>query len=204
MRDRKRKISDRKSTVFGRAIFFSFREQKLSYVRSKSRLGFSCGVSGMPAVGIIRNLNLRVLTQLRLELLRAQLLLYNCTGWISTQSICTCCRTGVATILCVACCSCSTLYIVCIYIFVHVRSTSQRGSLIPVASFIYSSVVRSRNVHQPLYCCRLSMVAVLVAANTIPSQGSFIYPIALAIIPWHLRSHVRLPAAPTMYVCTRT
>ena len=132
MRDRKRKILDRKSTVFDRAKLFSFREQTPSYVRSKSRLGFSCGVSGMPAVGIIRNLNIRVLTQLRLELFRVQLLLYNCTGWISTQSICTCCSTGVATILCVACCSCSTLYIVCIYFFVHVRSTSQRGSLIPV------------------------------------------------------------------------
>ena len=64
----------------------------------------------MPAVGIIGNLNIRVLTQLRLELFRVQLLLYNSTGWMSTRSIiCTCCSTGEATIiLCVACCSCST------------------------------------------------------------------------------------------------
>ena len=87
MRDRKQKMSDRKSAVFDRAKSFLFRKQKLSYVRSKNRLGFSCGVSGMPTVGIIRNLNIRVLTQLRLELLRVQLLLYNSTGWISTQSI---------------------------------------------------------------------------------------------------------------------
>ena len=50
------------------------------------------------------------------------------------------------------------------------------------------------------------MVAVLVVANTITSQGSFIYPIALAmilvILIWHVRSYVRLPTAPTMYVCT--
>ena len=56
MRDRKRKIPDRKSAVFDLAKSFSFREQKLSCVRSKNRLGFSCGVSGMPTVGIIRNL----------------------------------------------------------------------------------------------------------------------------------------------------
>ena len=92
MRDRKRKMLDWKSSVFEREKSFSFRKQKLSYVRSKNRLGFSCGVSGMPTVGIIRNLNIRVLTQLRLELFRVQLLLYNCT----------CCSTGVATILCVA------------------------------------------------------------------------------------------------------
>ena len=51
----------------------------------------------MPTVGIIRNLNIRVSTQLRLDLFRLQLLLYSCTGWVSTQSICTCCSTGVAT-----------------------------------------------------------------------------------------------------------
>ena len=56
MRDRKRKIPDRKSAVFDLTKSFSFREQKLSCVRSKNRLGFSCGVSGMPTVGIIRNL----------------------------------------------------------------------------------------------------------------------------------------------------
>ena len=44
-------------------------------MRSKNRLGFSCGVSGMSTVGIIRNLNIRVLTQLRLELFRVHLLL---------------------------------------------------------------------------------------------------------------------------------
>ena len=55
MRDRKRKIPDRKSAVFDPTKSFSFREQKLSCVRSKNRLGFS-GVSGMPTVGIIRNL----------------------------------------------------------------------------------------------------------------------------------------------------
>ena len=48
MRDRKRKIPDRKSAVFDLAKLFSFREQKLSYVRSKNGLGFSWGVSGMP------------------------------------------------------------------------------------------------------------------------------------------------------------
>ena len=48
MRDRKRTIPDQKSAVFDLAKSFSFREQKLSYVRSKNRLGFSCGVSGMP------------------------------------------------------------------------------------------------------------------------------------------------------------
>ena len=59
-------------------------------------------------------------------------------------------------------------------------------------------IIRSRDVHQSLYGCRLSMAAVLVAANTITSQGSFIYPIAfLATIPWHLCSRVRLPIAPT-------
>ena len=152
-------------------------------------------------------MNIRVLTQLPLELFRVHLLLCNCTGWMSSQSICIRCSTGVATVLCVACCSCSTLYIVCICIFVHVRSTSQRGSLMPVV-FLFTAVqiVRSRDVYQPWYCCRLSMVAVLVAINTITSQGSFIYPIALATIPWHLRSHVRLPTAPTVcyVVCTRT
>ena len=56
MRDRKRKIPDRKSVVFDFTKSFSFREQKLSCVRPKIRLGFSCGVSGMPTVGIIRNL----------------------------------------------------------------------------------------------------------------------------------------------------
>ena len=35
MRDRKRKIPDRKSAVSDLAKSFSFREQKLSYVRSK-------------------------------------------------------------------------------------------------------------------------------------------------------------------------
>ena len=48
MRDRKRKIPDRKSAVFDLAKSFSFREQKLSYVRSKNRLGFTCRVSCMP------------------------------------------------------------------------------------------------------------------------------------------------------------
>ena len=133
MRDRKRKMPDQKSAVFDRTKSFSFRKQKLSYVsvRLKNRLGFSCGVSGMPTVGITRNLNILVLTQRRLELFRVDLLLlYNCTGWMSTQSTCPCCSTGVATILCVACCSCSTLYIVYLYLyfFVHVRSTSQCGS----------------------------------------------------------------------------
>ena len=52
MRDRKRKIPDRKSAVFDLAKSFSFREQKLSCVRSKNRLGFSCGVSGMPTVEV--------------------------------------------------------------------------------------------------------------------------------------------------------
>ena len=56
MRDRKRKIPDRKSVVFDLSKNFSFREQKLSCVRSKNRLDFSCGVSGMPTVGITRNL----------------------------------------------------------------------------------------------------------------------------------------------------
>ena len=117
MRDRKRKMPDRKSAVFDRAKSFSFRKQKLSYVRSKNQLGFSCGVSGMPTVGIIRNLNIHVLTQLRLELFRVQLLVFNwtnCTGWMSSQSICTksCCSTGGATVLCVACCPCSILYLV--------------------------------------------------------------------------------------------
>ena len=40
----------------------------------------------MPAVGIIRKLNIHVLTQLRLELFRVQLLLYNFTGWIVSFS----------------------------------------------------------------------------------------------------------------------
>ena len=49
MRDRKRKIPDRKSAVSDLAKSFSFREQKLSYVRSKNRLGFTCcGVSCIP------------------------------------------------------------------------------------------------------------------------------------------------------------
>ena len=113
----------------------------------------------MSGVGIIGNLNIRVLTQLRPELFRVQLLLYNCTGWMSTQSICTCCSTGVATILCVACCSCSTLDKVYIYLelyilsfFVHVRSTSQRGSWVPGSFLLFTAVqiVRSRDVHQPL------------------------------------------------------
>ena len=109
MRDRKRKMPDRKSAVFDQAILFpltggcseglgafrfffkksfSFRKQKLSYVRSKNRLGFNCGVSDMPTVGIIKNLNTRVLTPLPLELFRVQLLLYNCAGWMSTQNVC--------------------------------------------------------------------------------------------------------------------
>ena len=46
-------------------------------MRSKIGLFFFCGVSGMSAVGIINNFNIRVLTQLRLELFRV---LYNCTG----------------------------------------------------------------------------------------------------------------------------
>ena len=33
-------------------------------------------------------------------------------------------------------------------------------------------IVWSRDVHQPLYCCRLSRVAILVAVNTITSQAS--------------------------------
>ena len=61
MRDRKRKIADRESAVFDLAKSFSFREQKPSCVRSKNRLGFSCEVSGMPTVSIIRNLNLNIL-----------------------------------------------------------------------------------------------------------------------------------------------
>ena len=73
---------------YNRAKPLSSRKQKLSYVRSKIRLGFNCGVSCMPAVGIIGSLNIRVLTQLRLELFKVQLLLYSCTGWMSTQSIC--------------------------------------------------------------------------------------------------------------------
>ena len=52
MRDRKRKIPDRKSAVFDLAKSFSFREQKLSCVRSKNRLGFSCEVSGMPTAEV--------------------------------------------------------------------------------------------------------------------------------------------------------
>ena len=51
-RDRKRKIADRKSAVFDLAKSFSFREQKLSCVRSKNRLGFSCEVSGMPTAEV--------------------------------------------------------------------------------------------------------------------------------------------------------
>ena len=47
---------------FDREKSFSFRKQKLSYARSKNQLGFSCGVSGISTVGIIRNLNMRVLT----------------------------------------------------------------------------------------------------------------------------------------------
>ena len=123
-------------------------------------------------------MNIRVLTQLRLELFRVHLLLYNCTGWMSSQSICIRCSTGVATVLCVVCCLCSTLYIVCICIFVHVRSTSQlRGSLIPVV-FLFTAlqIVRSRDVYQPLYCRRLGMVAVLVDINTMTSQGSIHLP----------------------------
>ena len=66
----------------------------------------------MPAVGIIGSLNIRVLTQLRLELFRVQLLLYN---WMSTQSICTCCSAGVA-IYC-ALPAVRALYNIYIYIF---------------------------------------------------------------------------------------
>ena len=134
----------------GKIVFVP--ETKAILCEIENRLGFSCGVSGMLAVGTIRNLNIRVLTQLRLELFRIQLLLYNCTSWMSTQSICPCCSTGVTTILCVACGSCSTLYILYLYRYlyfiVHVRSTSQRGSMIPgtVASCIYSS---SANCSQP-------------------------------------------------------
>ena len=163
----------------------------------------------MSTVGIIRNLKICVLTQLRPELLRVHLLLlYNCTDWMSIQSICPSYSTGVVTILRVACCLCRTLYIVSLYLyfFVHVRSTSQqRGSLI-IGSFIYSGANCSQPRCTPalVLCCRLSMVAVLVAANTIASQGSFIYPTALAIVPWYLRSRIRLPTAPTMYVCTIT
>ena len=67
MRDRKRKMPDRILAIFDRAESVSFRKQKLSYVRSKIWLGFNCGVDGMPAVGIIGNLSMRVLTQLRVE-----------------------------------------------------------------------------------------------------------------------------------------
>ena len=80
------------------------------------------------------------------------------------------------------------------------RGTMAVYRFLASALFLFTAVqiVRSRDVYQPSYCCRLSMVAALVAISTITSQGSFIYPIALAIIPWHLRSHVRLPTAPTM------
>ena len=64
-----------KSAVFDRAKSFSFRKRKVSYVRPKIRLGLNCGASGMPGGwgSIIGNLNLRGLTQVRLELFRVQL-----------------------------------------------------------------------------------------------------------------------------------
>ena len=61
-------------------------------------------MSSVPTVGITRNLNIFVLTQLRLELFRIQLL-NNCTCWKSTQRIRTCWSTGVAAVMRVACCS---------------------------------------------------------------------------------------------------
>ena len=73
-------MPDRKSAVFDRVKSFSFRKQKLSYVRSKIQQSFFCGVSGMPTVGIIRNFNIRVLTQLRLEL-------FSCLGYSSSCTI---------------------------------------------------------------------------------------------------------------------
>ena len=64
-----------KSAVFDRAKSFSFRKRKASNVRPKIRLGLNCGASGMSGGwgSIIGNLNLRGLTQLRLELFRLQL-----------------------------------------------------------------------------------------------------------------------------------
>ena len=99
MQDRIRKMADRKPAVFDRAKSFLCRIQKLSYVRSKIRLFIFCWVSRMPAVRTTRNIN-TVLTQLRLELFRVQLV-YNCTAWMSTQSIFICYSTGVATMLCI-------------------------------------------------------------------------------------------------------
>ena len=84
----------------------------------------------MPAVRIIGNLNIRVLTQLRLELFRVQLLLYNCTGSSALAAVqawpqyCVLPAVRAAPLY-------SIIYI--LFFFVHVRSTSQRGSLI--ASF---------------------------------------------------------------------
>ena len=99
----------------------------------------------MLAVGITGNLNIRVLTQLRLELFRVQLLLYNFTGWMSTQSLC------MTAMLCVASCSCSTLY----KVYIHIYSTSQRGSL--VAPFIYSSANCSQQRRTPAFAALLSI-----------------------------------------------
>ena len=97
----------RSKTKNARSEIGRFRSGKIVFVPEPKAIlreienpaaGVFCGVSGMPAVGIIRNLNIRVLTQLRLELFRVRLLLYNCTGWMPTQSICTsCCSPGVAT-----------------------------------------------------------------------------------------------------------
>ena len=145
MRDRKRKMPDRKSPVFDRLKSFSFRKQKLSYVRSKIRLGFSCGVSGMLAVGIIGNSNIRVLTQL----------VWSCVGYGSS---CTNVLVGYllkasalaavqawpqyCVLPAVRAAPLYSIYI-CFFRARTFSSTSQRGSFI--ASFIYSSA----NCSQP-------------------------------------------------------
>ena len=76
----------------------------------------------MPAVGIVKDLNVCLLVQLCLKLFRVQLapLVHLCTGWMSTQSICTCCSTGATALLYIACGSCSTLNIyLVLYIYRH-------------------------------------------------------------------------------------
>ena len=67
----------------GKIVAFSIRNQTIDKKLKQNRLGFYCAVTlnSVPAVGITMSLNIRVLTQLRLELLRVQLL-YNFTRWM--------------------------------------------------------------------------------------------------------------------------
>ena len=81
--DRERKLPDQTLAVFDLAKSFSIRKQSYLMGDRKSFWVFIYAMSIVPTVGITRNLNIHVLTQLRPELFRIQLL-YNCTAWKST------------------------------------------------------------------------------------------------------------------------